>query len=322
MTWTGEEVIVWGGEGNETGSVQFGTGAAYNPATDSWRGVADAPISPRRYHIAVWTGTELIIAGGVDERDGARYSPATDSWDLISESPIPLGPPAGAPSEGLIGSVWTGDELFVWHVTTDQLAFYDPGADTWTALPPTGLSVDNGALRSDGEEIYAFGAHLASYPADNELRVARLRDGQWQELPSAQFSTPEYNIPAQATLTQWASDRFVAWSGSGREGLTLAFTPDEDAWTEIARNPDPPCEGQGEPIQAGTAIISFGWCGPTAAIFGASNGSWTPFEVTGYPTARYTVWTGTEIVNWGDTCCYGSGGQPFTVNAWRKEPPS
>jgi len=321
VIWTGEEVIVWGGEGNETGSVQFGNGAAYNPASDSWRAIEDAPITPRRYHVAAWTGVEMLVVGGVDERDGAKYFPATDSWELVSESPIPIGPPAGLPIEGAIGSAWTGDQLVVWHVATDQLAAYDPESDQWTLLPPTGLKVDNGALRWNGVDVYAFGDHMSSYPQDRELLVLRLRDGQWQQLPSAEFSTTEDIVAAGATLTQWAGDRFISWSMSGQDGLTRGLVPDDDAWAELARNPHPPCDGQGEPIQADDAIISFGWCGSNAAIYEPSNGSWTTFEVTGSPTARYTVWTGVEIINWGDTCCYGTGGQAFTVDAWRKEPP-
>ena len=36
---------------------------------------------------------------------------------------------------------------------------------------------------------------------------------------------------------------------------------------------------------------------------------------------RYAVWTGAEVLNWGDTCCYGTGGRPFTARAWRYTPP-
>lgn len=321
VIWTGEEMIVWGGEGNETGSVLYADGAAYDPATDSWHEIADAPIAARRYHVAVWTGIEMLVVGGVGETDGAKYAPATDTWDLISESPIPLGPRPGASSEGLIGSVWTGDELVVWHVGTDQVAAYDPEVDEWTLFPSTGLPVDNGALRWNGDHIYAFGTQLALYPANAELLAFVLDDGLWQSVSSVGFSTPEYNVEARPTLTQWTSGRFVAWSGSGHEALTWSFDPAAGVWTQTARNPDPPCEGQGEPIQAGDSIISFGWCGPTASILDAETDTWTPFAVAGYPTARYTVWTGTEIVNWGDTCCYGNLGQPFSVDAWRVTPP-
>ena len=52
----GTEVIVWGGD------VNFDTGGRYNPSTDSWiaTSTTNAPTA-RADHIAVWTGTEMIV---------------------------------------------------------------------------------------------------------------------------------------------------------------------------------------------------------------------------------------------------------------------
>lgn len=320
VIWTGKELIVWGGEGNELGSVLFADGAAYNPATETWRVIAEAPLSPRRNHVAAWTGEEMLIVGGVGHTDGARYSPSSDTWETMSDSPIPVGPPSGAPIEGFTGSVWTGEELMVWHVKSDEVAVYDQERDQWTLLPPTGLQADNGSLRWSGDHVYAFGSETTTVTEGFDLLVARFTSGRWEQMPSAQFSTDEYNIGADPTLVEWAGDRFVAWSDSGREGRTLTLYPDDETWTDTSRNTDPPCEGQGEPIRADSNVISFGWCGPNASIYDSDTGIWNPFPVTGFPTARYTVWTGIEVINWGDTCCYGSGGQPFTVAAWRTRP--
>lgn len=59
--WTGTEMVVWAGsDGNS-----FSDGAAYNPATDTWRPIesAGAPLA-RWGHSGVWTGTEMIVWGG------------------------------------------------------------------------------------------------------------------------------------------------------------------------------------------------------------------------------------------------------------------
>jgi hypothetical protein len=47
VVWTGEEVLVWGGT---TGSRDRAPreGAAYDPATDTWRQLADAPAAVQR----------------------------------------------------------------------------------------------------------------------------------------------------------------------------------------------------------------------------------------------------------------------------------
>jgi len=247
VVWTGAEMIVWGGEADETGTTVYSDGAGYDPEEDAWRPLAPSPLSGRRYHVAVWTGEEMLIFGGVNERDGAAYRPDTDSWEPLAASPVPLGPSAGAPIEGVTGWVWTGTEMIVWHVPTDLVASYNPDTDQWRELPATGLGADNGVLRWSREAVYAFGATIETYPEGNELLVARLGDGRWESLASTEFST-ETNINAAIPkLTAWAGDRFVAWSNSGQEGKTLAFQPVGGAWTEIAKVPVPSCEGQGEP---------------------------------------------------------------------------
>ena len=88
--WTGSEMIVWGGSqtrptGGEDLIVRdslrpgpaggedvivtvtvdgaeepLADGAAYNPATNTWRKLSPAPIGGRSYASAAWTGTELV----------------------------------------------------------------------------------------------------------------------------------------------------------------------------------------------------------------------------------------------------------------------
>lgn len=319
VIWTGEEVIVWGGEGNESGSVLYSDGAAYDPITDTWRLIAPSPLSPRRYHVAVWTGEEMLVVGGVHETDAAAYEPTTDTWRSVAGSPIRLGPGVGGPIEGVTGAVWTGSELVIWQVSTDEVAAYDPAADEWTLLPPTGLEAGNGALRTDGVDVYAFGGSAG--PWDNPLRPARLEGEQWVQLPSVDLSTDNVTLGAVPTLTAWDGEKFVAWSDSGNEGKTVALAPNTPEWAEIGPIPVHGCEGLGEPIAGAGGIVAFGWCDNSLAIHSSATGTWTQSTVPGYPTARYTVWTGSELINWGDTCCYGTGGAPFNVDAWRYRPP-
>jgi N-acetylneuraminic acid mutarotase len=76
-------MIVWGGT-TATAVSAFDTGAIYDPATDGWADVTTvgAP-EGRRSHVAVWTGTEMIVWGGstavggvtVNLSDGSRYRP-------------------------------------------------------------------------------------------------------------------------------------------------------------------------------------------------------------------------------------------------------
>ena len=63
--WTGSEMIVWGGRRNGSWRY-FNTGGRYNPSTDSWTATSttNAPAG-RAEHTAVWTGSEMIVWGGI-----------------------------------------------------------------------------------------------------------------------------------------------------------------------------------------------------------------------------------------------------------------
>jgi hypothetical protein len=97
--WTGDRLIIWGGyatygEHDEDGDAVFGHGAIYDPVTDRWALMPEAPISDRCDHSGTWTGTEFIVFGGMPEcgtpgilplGDAAAYNPDTDTWRLIEK---------------------------------------------------------------------------------------------------------------------------------------------------------------------------------------------------------------------------------------------
>jgi serine/threonine protein kinase len=118
---TGTEIIIWGGCSRQPGNrvSYFTDGARYNPHTDRWMPLSTEGAPQGRYSAsAVWSGTEMLVWGGVDDAHasnyddprrylgtGARYNPGTDIW-----TPIPTN---GAPSPRLVSSVWAGTGLFL-----------------------------------------------------------------------------------------------------------------------------------------------------------------------------------------------------------------
>jgi hypothetical protein len=83
-------MITWGGYNNR---IFFDNGGRYNPETNSWTPISAAgTLAGRRYHVAVWTGTEMIVWGGSVNGNqfsntGARYNPTSDRWTTISNAP-------------------------------------------------------------------------------------------------------------------------------------------------------------------------------------------------------------------------------------------
>src|SRR5205823_12151356 len=117
----------------------YNTGGRYDPATDSWTatGTTNAPAA-RYYHTAVWTGTRMVVWGGLDNvigysNTGGRYNPATDSWTATDTTNAPE-------ARYLHTAVWTGSRMIVWggydsnpgqYLNTGGR--YDPSTDSSTA---------------------------------------------------------------------------------------------------------------------------------------------------------------------------------------------
>jgi len=306
VIWTGEELIVWGGHSGDSGPALV-DGAAFNPTANTWRPLAESPLSPRAFHVAAWTGHEMLIVG---DPDGAAYDPATDSWRTIQDPPVRLVTPNNHESTG---SVWTGQELMLWSISSNLVAAYAPDLNTWRTLPSIDLPGESGVLRWTGDALYAFADSLASYPSDTALKGARLnQEGGWETMAPGLFSTDDLIVGADATLTVWTGDHFIAWTRSGTDGKTMRLTPSDGTWTETDPVPIHPCEGQGEPVQPGPLVTAFDSCDSSIAVLDPDTGSWSTSKVTGYPTARYTVWAGAELIHW--------GGGWSTVDAWRYTP--
>src|SRR5204863_7044898 len=90
----------------------FNTGGRYNPSTDSWTATSTSNASAARWaHTAVWTGSEMIVWGGVGSsgelNTGGRYNPSTDSWTATNTANAPA-------ARDFHTAVWTGSEMIVW----------------------------------------------------------------------------------------------------------------------------------------------------------------------------------------------------------------
>jgi hypothetical protein len=113
----------------------FNTGGRYNPGTDSW-----APTSTtrapdhRESHVAVWTGTQMIVWGGFDGNDvntGGRYcaAPATTCTPgavVLLQGSITSNDPThhsvnGAASSCAVSPPCPGELLGAYHYDAYQL---------------------------------------------------------------------------------------------------------------------------------------------------------------------------------------------------------
>ena len=86
--WTGHELITSYGldQSNEART----TGQAYNPSTNTWRQIANAPGGFLHDRRAVWTGEEMVLVGGVWNNVSSSvqaYNPMTNTWRALASLP-------------------------------------------------------------------------------------------------------------------------------------------------------------------------------------------------------------------------------------------
>jgi N-acetylneuraminic acid mutarotase len=112
--WTGSKMIVWGGWiWSSSNYTIYNTGGIYDPQTNTWTptSTVNAP-SERSGHIAVWTGSKMIVWGGNNTTSGPLdtggiYDPQTNTWTPTST--------VNAPDERAYHTaVWTGSKMIVW----------------------------------------------------------------------------------------------------------------------------------------------------------------------------------------------------------------
>jgi len=236
--WTGEEALLWAVAPEVD---RFGLprptyrweGAAWDPASDTWRVLRRSPRVPTEEGTPdpVWTG-ELAV----DVSIGHAYDPTADRWRPLPERPV-----AGTAD----ATVWTGEAVVALVANRSDPRYppgeavaisYDPVRNRWDRLPPTGVGEIGADLAWDGERLVA---------ADYEMQTASWDpdDGRWTRLSALPFRFYECT-PNLARL----GDSVLATHCSGDAVLT-----DGGQWA-IA---PPPTDPAAHLVTAGDQVL--GW---------------------------------------------------------------
>jgi hypothetical protein len=277
--WTGTEIIVWGGETAWNTGPATATGARLDPATGVWDTTAPTQLRPRSDHLAVWTGTEMIVWGGrtissgfyVNRFDGAAYDPATDTWRPIADAPLEIIPVAGG------AGLWTGETFIVWGFPADggpdtdpEGMAYDPVSDEWTEIAASGLGFGYFESAWTGSELLVVGGTpdlefvaMRYDPAADSWRGARNPPGDFR-----QDHTVTATEDGGAIVV--GGDRNVAFGP-----VEAPIVYDGARWSFIADAPIANLVGHTS-VWTGESLIVFGGhggSGPTVLDYGYI---WTP----------------------------------------------
>jgi len=325
--WTGNTMVVWGGQCLSGAYFDTQTGGQYNPSTDTWTATSTGESCPaaRDGHSALWTGTDMIVWGGGIIADGdwtpintgGRYRPSTDSWTATSTG-------ANCPSarEGYT-AVWTGTEMIIWggrdypdySRPLDTGGRYDPSADVWvptSTQPYAPLARGFHTATWTGSEMIIWGGYTETYPNLTET------GGRYSLVTDAWTPTSTGDNCPSARLSHtaiWTGTEMIVWGGwddIGAFNTGGRYDPASDTWTATStENACPAPRGSHTAVWTGTEMIVWGgvdWDGTTTYFntggrYDPSADLWTPTSTgNACPSARcgHTgIWTGAEMIVWG-----------------------
>jgi hypothetical protein len=220
--WTGNEVLIYGGETATPGPTT--TGALLEPELGRWRGMSTvgAPPLGRREEnrAAVWTGSHFLVW---HPDGGARYEPDLNLWTPIAT--------AGQPERRRSHSaVWTGTELLIWGgVFYDPFfqdgAAYNPMTDTWRALATAGApsARENALAVWTGHEMVVWSGTfgIASTWVQDGAMYDPTRDS-WRPMSAA--GAPEYGrTRVEMVWSGQAVHFFGGYNGDLNAGSGVVF---------------------------------------------------------------------------------------------------
>ena len=142
----------------------------------------------------------------------------------------------------------------------------------------------------------------------------------WEPLPEVEVGSSTRHgcvIPETIALLD---DRLFVWDTAAEETSTMAFDFATGSWTLIETLPLHGCESFPTPLTTESRLLVFDYCDSNAAVLDPATDRWTLVQPPGRVGNGDTVWTGTEVLMWGDSCCYGTNSPLSRVDAWRWRP--
>jgi hypothetical protein len=177
---------------------------------------------------------------GPTEPAEAPDTVAHGSWRTTARAPIHGSSDSAA--------VWTGKEMLVLTSgAAPRSAAYDPVADRWRVLPPSGLGGRYApASVWTGEAWFIWGGNIDGAELDDGAVYDPRRD-RWRPVADAP-------IGALSAAAVWADDRVLVLTVDGQLAL---YSPPDDTWTRL---PDAPVtRGWTQLFWMGQEAVALSW---------------------------------------------------------------
>jgi hypothetical protein len=222
--WTGKEMIVWGGFLTAYERERYdGEGAAYDPATDSWRMLPSAPLPAGYDAMGGWTGSEVVVLAtpmGDEPVDAPRqaaaaaYEPGRNAWRRIAQPPMAafVSPPAVSLDGEVVllslGGTVDGGEVNGYTRPYATGGIYSVAQDEWRlhADPPEHPD-QTWPQVAMGDAVVIDG--LAYNPEEDS----------WRPLPEFPLA------PREFPSLVWTGEELIIWGGAERPQGNVIVDP-------------------------------------------------------------------------------------------------
>ena len=282
------------------------------PCTDdNWAPtcLTNAPAG-RSYHTAVWTGSEMIVWGGLGSSDwntGGKYDPVTNSWTATSTTNAPS-------SRFEQTAVWTGTEMIVWGGTdgyddVNTGGRYNPSTDSWIATSTsTAPSARKGhtAVWTGSEMIIWGGVYQRGGPPEYFNT-----GGRYNPSTNSWTATSTTNAPVGRELhtAVWTGNEMIIWGGVNASGVLNTggrYNPGTGTWIATSTSNAPSARQFHTSVWCGSEMIVWGGSGNTylntGGRYNPTTNTWAATSTINVPTGRQlhtAVWTASEMIIWG-----------------------
>jgi len=291
---------------------------------DTWTPTVGPP-DARYAHTAIWTGSEMIVWGGLNGvafNTGYKYDPTTDNWTPTST----VGAPSG---RGYHTAVWTGSDMIVWGGSPDGSSDvntggrYNPNNDSWTATSTTNVPTgryDHTAVWNGSEMIVWGGWHGGNV---NTGGIYNPTTDSW-----ASTSTTNAPTARNSHTAVWSGNKMIVWGGyaSVSEVNTGGrYDPGSDSWTPTNTVNAPEARDYHTAVWTGSEMIIWGGHSNefgefnTGGRYNPNTDSWTATTTVNAPSARNShtaIWTGSEMIIWGAATDTSGGRYNPATDSW------
>ncbi len=182
------------------------------PSNNLWF-LIDAPntLTGRKQHMAVWTGSEMIIWGGIDANSsllniGGIYNSASGTWRTTAITNAPIGRTDHT-------AIWTGSKMLIWGGSNihnggplNDGGVYDPADNSWTTITPLNVQIttaDHTTVWTGTKMIVWVGE-----TGNNTAWTYNPETNSWSAITTTNAPAPRYNH-----TVVWTGASMIIWGG-------------------------------------------------------------------------------------------------------------